>query len=288
MPQTMSDSPTATIEVRARWKAATLFFGLSLAFWIVSALSRGTENTRAGIETAWHAPWVLEGSSLLVSAALFFFVWHLESRWPIAPGPVLKKVAIHILGSIAFSALHIFLMVMIREGYWIIVFDTEYNYLRNPLEDVLYDYRKDVVTYATILMIIYLSKNLEIAHAEQAEARTTASVKHRLVLKCGGKTVLLAAHDVEAVQADGNYVFVHTGSKSHHARLSLSDALNLLKRAGRDVRRVHKSWLLDFSKVEEFKRTQKGDVDYRLISGREIRGSRRYHRDDDAEISSHP
>lgn len=279
----MNSSSTSGIEARARWKAATLYFGLTLAFWVVSALSRATENARIGLEAAWHIPWVLEGSSLLVSAGLFFLVWSLEARWPIAPGGRLKKLAIHVAGSVGFSAIHVLLMVWIRKIYWLLAVGTEYVYLRNPLEDILYDYRKDAVTYATLLMIIYLSKSLEVAHAERIEARTAASASHRLVLKCGGKTVFLAAHEVEAVQADGNYVFVHTGNKSHHARLPLSDALSLLEAAGRDIRRVHKSWLIDFEKVAEARKTPKGDIDYRMKSGREIRGSRRYQHDLSAE-----
>ncbi|WP_420430915.1 LytTR family DNA-binding domain-containing protein [Hyphobacterium sp.] len=266
----------AAIERRAKWKAALLFFGLSLAFWIVSALSRSTENARAGIDVAWHVPWLLEGSSLLVSAGLFFLVWELASRWPLVPGRLPAVIGIHAAGSIAFSGLHILLMVLVRELYWVAVIGGEYTYLRNPVEDVLYDYRKDVVTYATILILIHLTRGFEIADAERREARNAASSEQRLVLKCGGKTVYLAAGDVEAAKADGNYVFIHTANGSHHARLSLAEALDLLTAAGCDFRRVHRSWILDFSKVEESRKTTKGDVVYRLASGREVRGSRRF------------
>lgn len=266
----------AAIERRAKWKAALLFFGLSLAFWIVSALSRTTEHARAGIDIAWHVPWVLEGSSLLVSAGLFFLVWELAFRWPLVPGRLSAAIGIHLAGSLVFSGLHIVLMVLVREVYWLVVIGGEYTYLRNPLEDILYDYRKDAVTYATILILIHLTRGFEIADAERREARDAASHEHRLVLKCGGKTVYVAAGDVEAARADGNYVFIHTATQSHHARLALAEAFDLLTAAGCDVRRVHRSWILDFSKVEESRKTAKGDVVYRLKSGREVRGSRRF------------
>jgi hypothetical protein len=266
----------AQIERRAKWRAAALFFALSFAFWIVSALSRATENARLGLETDWHVPWLLEGSSLIVSAGLFFGVWALARRWPLAPGGLRIALLVHVAGSIVFSALHIWLMVLIREAYWLVVFASEYQYLRSPVDDLLYDYRKDAVTYATILMIVHLTRNFEIADAERAEARQAARQDHRLVLKCGGRTVYVPAAEVEAAQSDGNYVFIHTAGGHHHARLSLSEAQDLLSAAGRDVRRVHRSWIVDFVKVAESRKTAKGDPVYRLASGREVRGSRRY------------
>lgn len=265
-----------SIETRAMRRAAALFFGLSLVFWVVSALSRATENARIELATAWEVPWVLEGSSLLTSALLFFGVWKLESWWPISPGRPLQKLGAHLVGVIAFSAIHIASMVVIRKIYWAVILHSQYVFFRDPVQDLLYDFRKDVVTYITILMLIHLSRSLEIAQAERLEAQSDASERHRIVLKCGGRTTFVDANRIDAVQADGNYVFVYAGESRHHARMPLSDCLKLLTTAGQDVRRVHKSWLVNFAYISQTSKTSKGDIDFVLSSGRIIRGSRRY------------
>lgn len=269
-------SETKAVENRSKCKAALLFFGLALLFWVVSALSRSTENTRIGLETPWDTPWILEGSSLFTMALLFFLVWEIEKRWPISPERPILKLAAHLAGSFVFSALHILAMVFIRKAYWAVFRGAEYIYLRNPIQDILYDYRKDAVTYVTILMIIYLTRNFEFAKAEQKAAQTDASVDKKITLKCGGRTVLLPSADIEAAQADGNYVFVYTQDSKYHTRMTLSECLQLLRAAGQDARQVHRSWVLDFSKIKEIAKTPKGDVEIMLHSGRQVRGSRRY------------
>ena len=264
------------IDARAKWLAAYLFWGLSLIFWIVSALSRTTENARVGVSVRWDVPWILEGSSLITSAVLYFLVWQIHLRWPVEPGDIVRKFLAHLAGAILFSALHIVGMVVLREAYWHVLLGQDYTYLRDPVNDVIYDFRKDLVTYATIVMIISLVRNYLIAKTEQFEARQHASVANRITLKCGGKTVFLDAREIEAVKADGNYVKIYTDGECHHARLPLSEALVLLQAAGRRAERVHRSWIVDAHKIERIDKTPKGDFLFTLRSGREVRGSRRY------------
>nr|WP_281721440.1 LytTR family DNA-binding domain-containing protein [Nitrosomonas nitrosa] len=219
---------------------------------------------------------MLEGSSLLITALLFFAVAWWESLWPVSPGRVPAKVIAHLVGSLAFSATHIVAMVAIRELYFHIVHNIDYTYIRNGFEDILYDYRKDSVTYITMLMLIYLTRGLEITRQEAVRDLQMASDEKRLALKCGGSTIFLAADKVEAVQGDGNYVFIHTASESFHARMTLIEAEKLLRSSGQSVIRVHKSWIIDREKIERISKNDKGDPIYQLRGKRIIKGSRRY------------
>ncbi|MHA6288253.1 LytR/AlgR family response regulator transcription factor [Maricaulis sp. CAU 1757] len=265
------------VEQRAQTRAATLFSGLVFCFWVVSALSRATEWDRLGRAYAWELPWVMEGTSLIFMLPLFYLVAAFETRWPVSPGERTAKLVAHIVGSILFAATHILLMALSRELIWALFYDSEYTYLRNPLADLLYDYRKDAVTYLTALMLLTLSRNLERAHEEAQAAREDAVRSRRITLKCGGRTVFLEASRFEAARADGNYAHVHTtGGETLHARISLTELGRLLGSAGEDVRRVHKSWIVNLNQIEERAATRQGDRVYTTTSGRRIPGSRRY------------
>ena len=110
------------------------------------------------------------------------------------------------------------------------------------------------------------------AEVARAEARQT----HRLTLKCGGRTLRIAADEFRAAQAAGNYVEIRLAGGEHLARSTLTELERQLSEAGIDAVRVHRSWLVNRDAIREIAPTGEGDVAITLDTGAKVPGSRRY------------
>ena len=82
--------------------------------------------------------------------------------------------------------------------------------------------------------------------------------------------------DIDWVEAADQYVVVHAGAKRHLLRESLA---RLAARLPRDrFARVHRSHVVNVSRVREVRRLRKGDAQVTLADGHRLRVSRRYRR----------
>lgn len=88
--------------------------------------------------------------------------------------------------------------------------------------------------------------------------------------------LFLDAASLDWASAAGNYVEIRASGVSHLARISLSALEQLLSDAGVDVARVHRSHLVNRSKVQQIAPAADGDFKIRMADGSELRGSRRY------------
>ncbi len=87
-----------------------------------------------------------------------------------------------------------------------------------------------------------------LAMQNQLESRAVdevASREHRLMLKSGGRTILLNAGDVIHAKAAGNYVEVSTAGKTHLVRMTLTELERLLEETGGSHVRVHRSHIVN-------------------------------------------
>lgn len=105
-----------------------------------------------------------------------------------------------------------------------------------------------------------------------ARARTASS--DRLLVPDGEQLRLIDSASIEWLEADDNYVHVHTAARAFMLRRTLHDLLEQL--GGRRFVRIHKSTAVNLSAIESLSPLFKGDHDVRLRSGRTLRLSRRY------------
>jgi DNA-binding LytR/AlgR family response regulator len=181
----------------------------------------------------------------------------------------------HLLGSLAFAAAHI-------AGLWLLrtlVFGTlgqPYTFLGNPLTDLLYEYRKDLLPYAVVVLFLSLTRGIELAKREADMARREARDTGRLTLKSGGRTIFLDAASLDWASAAGNYVEIRANGVTHLVRIGLAALEQQLAEAKVPAVRVHRSRLVNRDKVREIMPTGDGDFRLRLADGSELRGSRRY------------
>ena len=103
---------------------------------------------------AW-AWFVLEYTSALALIALFPLVLWYVKRYPLGWGLFRRNIGWHVLGTVAFTVLHIVLMTGLRKGIFgaaggSYIFGGDFSW------QLLYEYRKDAWTYAGFITAIYV------------------------------------------------------------------------------------------------------------------------------------
>jgi len=274
----MKEAPADAKQDDARADRLTFLWigGFMLAFLIVDILSVATEQARNERVVNLTNIVIYEVSSVGVILALIpAIAWMVsraspgQHRWPYVIGA-------HGGASIAFSLIHIGLMVGLRKLAFLILYGAPYIFTDNVSRDLIYEYRKDVVTYVLIVFFISFGRQLAQQRRELAAAREDARQSKKLTLKCGGRSIWINASDVRWVKSASNYVEVAANGKTHLARATLAAIENQLADAGAPAVRVHRSYIVNMDFVEAIQPTGEGDVKIEMSDGAIIPGSRRY------------
>ncbi len=255
-------------------------WGLGLVFLfgvaLINVLTLMTDAERAGERLDWREPWILEGTSIVVLAGLIPAVAALERRFPFTLETWRSALTAHLIGSIAFSAAHILQMALMRVVLFSILLGQNYSYLAQPLRDALYEYRKDLLPYALIVLLLGLTRNLLEARREAQVARAEARTSGRLTLKSGGRMLMLDGASFAWANSAGNYVEVQAGARTFLARTTLKALEQQLADAGVQVTRIHRSTIVNTACLVEVIPSGSGDFRVRLDSGTLLKGSRRF------------
>ena len=264
-------------ERAAVWRAFLAYAAIIAGFFVVNSLSNLTEAERAGDLVHAGQAWFLEGTSAIIILALFWPVSRLEARFPVGEARWAVALSAYIAGSLVFSAVHVAWIAMVRDSLWPVLFEGNYRFFADGIGLVsLYEYRKDVMAYAVILFLLYVFRSVERHRMEADAARREAQARHRVTLKCGGRTVFAEAAEFTMAKAAGNYVEARFGAREILARMTLGELSGLLTEAGVDAVRTHRSFLVNRSAITETVPTGEGDVRILLSDGSEVPGSRRY------------
>jgi DNA-binding LytR/AlgR family response regulator len=167
-------------------------------------------------------------------------------------------------------------MVGLRKILFPLLTDRPYQFFGQVFRESFYEYRKDLGTYFLMVTVIYAAQELYRQQSELAELRANAKATGKIVLKSGARQIRILAAEFLHAQAAGNYVDVFTSFGQILARTSLSGLQQQLEAAGGDVRRVHRTRLVDFSAVKEILPVGSGDLELVLVDGTKLRASRRY------------
>jgi len=106
-------------------------------------------------------------------------------------------------------------------------------------------------------------------HTARAQTRSS----ERLLVPRGEQLELIEAAAIHWLEADDNYVHVHTASARYLVRRTLGDLLHQL---GERFVRIHKSTAVNLAEIAALAPLFKGDHEVRLRSGGVLRLSRRY------------
>lgn len=265
--------PELEADRRADRRTYVYFAGFLFASFIVLSMSDQHDLNKMGADHP-NLPWLSQATSHLVVLTLTPFITSMLSRYPLAAWR--RSLPMHFLAMVAFSAVHIIAMVGLRKLLTPLIFGIPYEFgLADPAV-WLYEFRKDVLTYALIATIFAMNRLAEQRGLEARAARTEAAERHRLTLKSGGRTFFVDTSDIVWVRAASNYVEVVTPARTYLARATLSELEKLLKAAGERHVRVHRSHIVNLDRVDEIRPTGEGDVTIKLETGEDVPGSRRY------------
>ena len=244
--------------------------------WVLNSTSIMMERARAGLEANPLDAWFTEGTSIVIVFGLFIAALWWERRHPFVIGQSLQTLPWHVLGALVFSVLHIVFLGLAREALYPIIVGGSYDFFSDPVQVFTYELRKDVLTYAALILIIGGYRAIEWQKMELEAVRENARQAKRLTLKCGGRTILVEANDFETGNSAGNYVELKLATGNHFARMTLAELELQLGDAGIDAVRAHRSWLINRVLISEITPTGEGDVSIKLKNGDTIPGSRRY------------
>jgi len=258
-------------------------------FWVLATVLSASFNSvvvlldiqREHLDFAAWEPVTWEWSSSLVLLALVPAVVAFEKWVPIQYGLLRRNLPRHLLASIVFSVLHVSAMVGLRKGVYFAMGGI-YDFGNWPKE-LFYEYLKDIRTYIGILATVYLYRLLLLRL--QGEARLLdapdegAPVEpverpERFLVRKLGKEFLVAANDIEWLQASANYVNLRVRGRDYPLRSTMASLEPRLDPA-RFVR-VHRSYMVNLDCLQEIEPLESGDARLRMRDGSQLPCSRRY------------
>jgi DNA-binding LytR/AlgR family response regulator len=260
-----------------------------VGFWVATYLLNAVANSavtwldiqRVGLDFAAWEPAVWEWSSALVCLALVPAVaWF--TRWnPVRFDTWTRALPLHVLGSIAWSAVHVGGMVALRKVAYAVQGD---HYDFGPwLREWGYEYLKDVRSYAGLVATIeawrwflrrWQGEASVLAQPDDAPAPAMAERPERFLVRKLGKEFLIAANDVEALQASGNYVNLRVRGHEYPLRSTMATIETQLDPT-RFVR-VHRSHMVNLDCIAQIEPLDTGDARVVLRDGTIVPCSRRY------------
>jgi hypothetical protein len=266
-------------ERRIDWRLPavwTVLFAVSIATrtYVVVA-----DEARRGHIISFGRPLTEEITSHLVIAALLPALYWLHRRFPLGGAP--RNLLVHVAAVVPFSLLHTTGMAALRLLWLNAVVGIPYSF---PLtfDRLQYEFAKDLVSYLMlttgVLALHYLTQRYDAAKAKPEMPAIPVPVpappERFTVRKRGGSEVLVEMADIDWIEASGNYAILHVGGETFEIRSSLTRLEGELD--PKRFVRVHKSHVVNISRVAEVTPWVSGDWRIRLQDGAEVNLSRRY------------
>jgi hypothetical protein len=276
----MENNRGFTFESFQRWRRS-----FEIAFWPVLFVINTVFNGVVSVMDHPHfppwQPWLWESSSSIVMLALMPALIYVSRRWPIRFDTWRRNLPMHFGFSVVFSLIHVAGMIILRKLVYAMA-GSHYDFGTWWI-DFGYEYLKDIRSYFWILAGISLYRMGVMRF--QGEARLLAEPDvgpavepveqpERFLVRKLGKEFLLAAREIEWLQASGNYVNLHVRGRDYPLRATMAGIEARLD-AQRFVR-VHRSYVINLDFLAEIEPLDTGDARLLMRDGVKIPCSRRY------------
>ena len=232
-------------------------------------------------------PVLWEFSSALVVGALIPAMIAFERRYPLRWETLPRHLGAHLAASVAYCLIHVAAMYLMRYAVYALL-GQPYGPQRWETE-VLYQYLKDVRSYALILgtilgyrfFLLRLQGEARVLDAADppageppAPAASPAVRPERFLVRKLRKEFLIAANEIEWLQAQGNYIGLHVNGHDYLLRATLASFLEQLDPAR--FAQVHRSYAVNLDRIAEIEPTDGGDARLKMKDGSTVPCSRRY------------
>jgi hypothetical protein len=282
----MSDAPPDALQRFQPYRRVVevgFWTALCLANAIGNSITTNIDVARAGVGDRYQPwevwTWELSSNGVLLALVPLLLWW--TRRFPLHLDTWRRALPWHLVGSVAWSLLHVSAMVAIRKG----VYATQGSHydFGAPLFEFGYEYLKDVRGYALSVLIIQMYRMLLLRL--QGEARlldapddvaTTgpAPRPERFLVRKLGREFLVGAADIEWAQAAGNYVNLHVRGRDYPLRSTIAALEERLDPAR--FQRVHRSYIVNLDQVASIEPLDTGDARLHLLGGQTVPCSRTY------------
>ncbi|MEO6365261.1 MAG: LytTR family DNA-binding domain-containing protein [Luteimonas sp.] len=256
------------------WLAVTLLNG------VVNSITVLMDIRRVGLDFAEWEPAVWEMSSGVSMLALVPAVVWFTRAFPLHWDNWRRRLLWHLPASMAFSLVHVLVMVGLR----VLVYRTqamEYDF--SPWHtELFYEYLKDARSYAGMVALIELYRF--ILRRSQGEASLLDAPDEgpplepvdrpeRFLVRKLGREFLVAASDIEWLQASGNYVNLRVRGHDYPLRSTIAGIEATLD--PRLFVRIHRSYIVNLDHLASIEPLDTGDARIHLKDGGVLPCSRR-------------
>lgn len=282
----MTSPPTFDYPRFQRWRRS-----FEIGFWVVMLLT----NTVFNGMTAWFdavyrthwvmglEPWIWEATSSVVILALVPFVVFTTRRWPMRFDTWRISLKFHLALSVVFCVVHVGLMIVLRLIAYRLLFGWHYDFGHDWLLQLGYEYLKDIRTYFSFVGLItaygFIVRRLQGEAALLAEPDEGPPVEpvdrpERFLVRKLGKEFLVAAREIEWLQASGNYVNLRVRGRDYPLRATMAGIEERLDPSL--FVRVHRSYLVNLDYLAEIESLESGDARLAMRDGATLPCSRRF------------
>lgn len=275
-----------------RWQPYLSLCVLLLVSNSINVFTELQNRTWLGRPVAWWFPVMTEGTSAIALLAFAWIAGLALAKVPVT-APWQRQALTHLLGACLFSLLHVLGMAGLRalcNG----LFDLDYHFRLSP-EVMLYEFRKDVLSYV-VIAVIFLAHGVgrpqpaarmpeadslppsggrESQPAPPTAPPTAPSGPPSLDIRDGARLLRVPIADILAARSAGNYVEFLLKDGTHPLmRTTLTQLGESLGAQG--FLRTHRSWLVNPAHVRALAPEGSGDYALTLTDGQNIPLSRRY------------
>ncbi|MGX1790903.1 LytTR family DNA-binding domain-containing protein [Bosea sp. NPDC055332] len=240
---------------------------------LVNAFSTLHDLARVGRAVPLWQPLLWEASSGVIILALAPLVRRLVLVSLTRSSRPWLLAALHAGAIVAFSALHVGGMVLLRKlGYWA-AGAGEYSFGFSS-GNLFYELRKDVLVYLLLAILFWLVELWRRRPQPQAAAAMVAAPSG-FWLRDGTVNLRLEPAEIVAVVSAGNYVeYCLASGKRHLIRATLQAEEERLRPLG--FARIHRTRLVNAARIRRIAGRPSGDFDVEMATGEVFAGSRRY------------
>ncbi|WP_267224752.1 LytTR family DNA-binding domain-containing protein [Dyella silvae] len=281
----MTTTPAFDYTRFQRWRRP-----FEIGFWVVVLMA----NTVFNGMVAWFdlvyrshrvgsiEPWIWEATSSVVILALVPCVVWATRRWPIRFDTWTHSLKVHLALSVPFCLIHVGLMIVLRTLAYDVMGE-HYHFGNDWLQELGYEYLKDIRTYFLFVVMItgysFVMRRLQGEAALLAEPDEGPPVEpverpERFLVRKLGKEFLVAAREIEWLQASGNYVNLHVRGRDYPLRATMAGIEERLDPAR--FLRVHRSYLVNLDYLVEIEPLDTGDARLTMRDGATLPCSRRF------------
>lgn len=260
-----------------------------IGYWLVScclgaiggSYEEWADHQRLGVPLDWWQPATWSWSSALASLVLVPAVLWFTRRWPLHMDTWRRRLPAYLGASVAWSLTHVALMVGIRKLVYA-ARGASYDFGDWPSE-LLYEYSKDVRTFIGMVLLLHgyrlLLRRLQgeasvLGTPDDVAQPGSVARPERFLVRKLGREFLIAADDVEWLQASGNYVNLRVRGHDYPLRSTIGGIEAQLDPA-RFVR-IHRSYIVNIDRIASIEPLDSGDARAHLHDATLLPISRRY------------